>query len=57
VNRDRTDGDPSNPQVGDIVYEDAGCSILKPAGIYQNITASAAIEIGSGGLITDVQFC
>jgi hypothetical protein len=57
ANRDRTDGDPSNPQVGDIVYEDAGCSILKPAGIYKNITASAAIEIGSGGLITDVQFC
>jgi hypothetical protein len=57
VNRDRTDGSPSNPQVGDIVYENAGCSILKPAGIYKNITAGAAIEIGSGGLITDVQFC
>jgi hypothetical protein len=57
VNIDRTDGTPSNPQVGDIVYEDAICSILKAPGIYQNITAGAAIEIGGGGLITDVQFC
>ena len=57
ANRDRTDGTPSNPQVGDIVYEDQSCTIVKPAGIYFNITATAAIEIGGGGLITDVQFC
>lgn len=57
TNRDRTDGDPNNPQVGDIVYEDSNCTTVKAPGIYQHITALVAIEIGGGGLITDVQFC
>lgn len=54
-NRDRTDGDGAT--VGDIVYEDAGCTTTKSSGIYYNITAGAAIEIGAGGVITDVQYC
>jgi hypothetical protein len=57
VNRDRTDGDPNNPQIGDTVYEDSDCDTPKASGIYQHITASAAIEIGSGGAIIDVEFC
>jgi hypothetical protein len=57
VNRDRTDGDPNDPQIGDTVYEDALCNTPKASGIYQHITAGAAIEIGSGGAIIDVEFC
>jgi hypothetical protein len=57
TNRDRTDGDPNNPQIGDTIFEDAGCSITKASGIYFHKTASAAVEIGGGGLIVDIQFC
>jgi hypothetical protein len=56
-NRDRTDGDPNSPQIGDTIFEDAGCSITKASGIYFHKTASVAVEIGGGGLIVDIQFC
>jgi hypothetical protein len=55
--RNKTDGDPLSPQLGDIIYTDAGCTTTKAAGIYYHADATAAITIGSGGSITAILFC
>jgi hypothetical protein len=53
----RTDGTVGNPQIGDIIYTNISCTNAKAPGIYYLADGTAAVEIGSGGVIIDIEFC
>lgn len=57
LQQNKTNGDPNNPQIGDIIYTDSECTDVKAAGIYFHSNATAAIEVGGSGNITSILLC